>query len=114
MTLIRKKIPKSGYILLALFVVVIIALPILHFTGVYDLSFLGDYAISAAEVATSSGWIAAAMAGGCGLVGFGLCYILKDYTIGMEDTNNNLIVSNNGNTGSYNPLPTQPSQVGVS
>jgi hypothetical protein len=85
-----------------------------HFTGVYDLSFLGDWAISAAMMATTSGWIAAAFAFGCGLVGFGFCYILKDYIIGIEDTNNNLIVSNSGGTGTYNPMPTQPSQVGVS
>jgi hypothetical protein len=115
MTLIRKKLSKAALILLAIVVVGIIALPILHFTNVLNLAFLGDYATSAAQVATTSGWIAAMMAGACGAVGFGICYVLKDYIIGMEDKNNNLIVSNSGNTGSYNPLPTQPSQgVGVS
>jgi hypothetical protein len=113
MTLIRKKIPKSGLVLLILLCIVIIALPILHFTGVYDLSFLGDYAISAAMAGTTSGWIAGALAAACAAAGFSVCYFLKDYVIGMEDKSNNLIVSNSA--GSYNPLPTQPSQgVGVS
>jgi hypothetical protein len=113
MTLIRKKIPKSGLVLLALFAVGLIALPIVHFTGVYDLSFLGDWAIMAAMAGTTSGWIAAAIGAGCGIVGFSFCYFLKDYIIGIEDTNNNLIVSNQGGTG-YNPVPTQPQGVGVS
>jgi hypothetical protein len=100
MTLIRKKIPKSGLVLLALVVVVLIALPILHFTGVYDMSFLGDYAIQIVMAGTTSGWIAAAIMGACAAAGFGICYILKDYIIGMEG--NNLTVSNSGNQ--YQPL----------
>ena len=93
MTLIRKKIPKSGIILLALLAVALIALPILHFTAIYDLSFIGDWATGAAMIASTSGWIAAAMAGGCGIVGFGVCYILKDYIIGMEGNSTNLTVT---------------------
>lgn len=93
MTLIRKKLSKSALILLAVIAVGLIALPILHFTGVYDMSFLGDIAISAAMAGTTSGWIAAALAGGCALVGFGLCYILKDYIIGMEGNSTNLTVT---------------------
>jgi hypothetical protein len=102
MTLIRKKIPKSGYVLLAICVVVIIALPIVHFTGVYPLDFLGDWAISAAMVGTTSGWIAGSLAVGCGLIGFAVCYLGKDYLIGMEG--NNLTVSNSNNQ--YQPLGT--------
>jgi hypothetical protein len=58
--------------------------------------------------------MAAGIGVGFAALGFAVCYVLKDYIIGIEDKNNNLIVSNSGNTGSYNPLPTQPSQVGVS
>lgn len=100
MTLIRKKIPKSGLVLLAIVLVGLIALPILHFTGVFDLSFLGDYAIEAAMVGTTSGWIAGAMAAGCAAVGFGACYILKDYLIGMEGRD--LTISNSNNQ--YQPV----------
>jgi hypothetical protein len=93
MTLIRKKIPKSGYILLALLAVGLIALPIVHFTGLYDVSFLGDWATEAAMVASTSGWIAGGIAVGCSAVGFGVCYILKDYIIGMEGNSTNLTVT---------------------
>jgi hypothetical protein len=102
MTLVRKKLSRSGIILLALLAIVLIALPIVHFTGVYKLDFLGDWAISAAMVATTSGWMAAALAVGCGAAGFFLCYILKDYIIGIEG--NNLQVTNTGNN--YTPLGT--------
>lgn len=103
MTLIRKKIPKTGYILLGLLAIGLIALPIVHFTGLYDVSFLGDIAISAAMAGTTSGWIAAALAFGCGLVGFGLCYILKDYVIGMEGNSTNLTTTNSGGAGYVAP-----------
>jgi hypothetical protein len=113
MTLVRKPLSKSGKILLILAVVVLIALPIVHFTGVYPLDFLGDWAVEVAMVAASSGWMAGAIGFGCMAIGFGLCYILKDYIIGIEG--NNLQVTNqSSNTGSYNPTPTQPTQVGVS
>ena len=69
-------------------------------------------AISAAMIATTSGWAAAAVGIGCGLVGFGICYIGKDYFIGIEGNSTNLTVTNTA--GSYNPPPTQPSTVGVS
>jgi hypothetical protein len=104
MTLVRKKLPKSGWILLALLAVVLIALPILHFTGVWDQSFWGDIAISIAMAGTSSGWIAGAIFAGCGALGFGICYLLKDYVIGIEDKNNNLQITSSGNT--YQPLGT--------
>jgi hypothetical protein len=104
MTLVRKKLSKSNIILLALIAIFLVALPILHFTGAYPLDFLGDYAIAAAMTATTSGWIAGAMAIGCGVVGFGICYILKDYIIGIEG--NNLSVTNTGSN--YTPLGTNP------
>lgn len=100
MTLIRKKIPKSGYLLIAIVVVAIIALPILHFTGIFDLSFVGDWAIMAADFAALSGWNAAIIGGLCAGVGFGICYTLKDYIIGMEG--DKLTVTNNSNT--YTPV----------
>ena len=99
MTLIRKKLSKSQKILLAIVAVGLIAAPIVHLTGVYDLSALGEFAMSMSMAGATSGWIAAALAVGCGLAGFGLCYILKDYLIGMEGNSTNLTVTNN--TGSY-------------
>jgi hypothetical protein len=96
MTLVRKKLSKAGWIILGLIGIGLIAAPILHFTGVYPLDFLGDWAISAAMVGTTSGWIAGALAIGCGILGFGICYILKDYVIGIDG---NLQITNN--TGGY-------------
>jgi hypothetical protein len=96
MTLVRKPLSKSAKVLLILLVVVIIALPIVHFTGLWDQSFWGDIAIQAAMVGTENGWIAGGMAIGCGLVGFAICYLAKDYIIGIEG--NNLQVTNNSNS----------------
>jgi hypothetical protein len=94
MTLIRKKLSKSQKILLILAAIGLIAAPIVHFTGVYDLSPLGDFAMSIAMAGATSGWIAAGLAIGCGFAGFGICYILKDYLIGMEGNSTNLTVTN--------------------
>ena len=101
MTLYRKKLSKSAIILLALAAIGLIALPIVHFTGLYDCSFLGGWATEAAMVASTSGWIAAAFAIGFSALGFGLCYILKDYVIGMEGNSTNMTATN---TGTYQPV----------
>lgn len=102
MTLVRKKLSKSGWLILAFLGIALIIAPILHFTGIFDLSFLGGWAISAAEFMTLSGWnvlIGGLIAGG---IGFGLCYVLKDYIIGIEGAN--LQVTNTGSN--YTPLGT--------
>lgn len=84
MTLIRKKIPKSGIVLLAVFLIAVVALVVCHFVGVIDLSFLGVYAQSLGMIAADSPYMAAAILGGSFVLGFGACYLLKDYLIGME------------------------------
>lgn len=103
MTLIRKKIPKSGIVLLAVFLIAVVALVVCHFVGVVDLSFLGVYAMSLGMMASDSAFTAVAIFGGIFIIGFGTCYLLKDYIIGME-VNSNMPVA-----GGYNPLPSQPS-----
>ena len=84
MAILKKKLSKSGWILIGLFVVLIIALPILHFTGVIDLSFLGTVFLSvkmygAADVVSgileSLIWFA---------LGLGVFYVLKNYIFGTQ------------------------------
>jgi len=41
MPVLKRKLSTSGYVLIALLVVAIIALPILHVVGLIDLSFIG-------------------------------------------------------------------------
>ena len=103
MVLIRKKLNKSAIVLIAVFLVAAIALVVCHFVGVIDLSFLGIYAQSLGMIASDSPYMAAAILGGSFVLGFGACYLLKDYIIGME-VNSNMPVA-----GGYNPLPSQPS-----
>jgi hypothetical protein len=104
MTLVRKRLSKSGWILLALVIVVIIAMPILHFTGAFNMGFLDGWAVSGAQWAAMSGinvLIVSLILFG---MGFGVCYVLKDYVIGVEG--NNLAVTNTGNN--YTPLGANP------
>jgi sterol desaturase/sphingolipid hydroxylase (fatty acid hydroxylase superfamily) len=84
MTIVRKKLNKSAIILLALLVVGAIVAVVCHFVGVIDLSFIGDYAMMAAEWAAQSGWNVAISGGACFVAGMGVFYWLKDYIIGTE------------------------------
>jgi uncharacterized membrane protein len=84
MAILKKKLSKSGWILIGLVVVLIIALPILHFTGVIDLSFIGTVFLSvkmygAADVV--SGVLESLIWFGLGI---GTLYILKNYILGTQ------------------------------
>jgi hypothetical protein len=107
MARIRKKISKSTLILLVILAVAAIALIICHFVGVIDLSFVGDYAMMLSAWMSESGINTGIGFGVTFGIGFGLCYLLKDYIIGMDTANAQMTV--NTNQG-YAPQPTVPTQ----
>ena len=80
----RKKLSKSGWILIGIGVVLLIALPILHFTGVYDLSFLGSGYISIMMWASENGWNALIVGVTHFILGMLTFYALKSYIIGEK------------------------------
>jgi len=98
----RKKLSKSGWILLAIFAVLVIALPILHFTGILDLSFLGNGYVALMIWASSNGWNALIVGVGHIVFGVLIFYGLKSYIIGEK-------ISAPTATGGYSPAPTYPS-----
>lgn len=102
MAVARKKLSKSGWILLAMLGVLCIAAPLLHFTGIIDLSFLGVGYMGLMLWAGENGWNALIV--GVGHVAFGLLifYGLKSYIIGEKQ----VMMGPMG----YHPQPTTPSQ----
>jgi hypothetical protein len=84
MPILKKKLSKSGWLLIGLAVVAIIALPILHFTGVIDLSFIGNLFLNLKMYGASdiiSGAIESLLWVGLGV---GLLYVLKNYIFGTQ------------------------------
>jgi hypothetical protein len=84
MAILKKKLSKSGWLLIGIIVVLIIALPILHFTQVIDLTFIGDTFLivkmyGAADVV--SGVLESLMWFSLGLAVF---YVLKNYIFGTQ------------------------------
>jgi len=75
----------------------------------HTLIHLGDIAMGVGQTMASSGWTFAAGASVIGGVGFGICYLLKDYIIGIEG--NNLSVTNTGSN--YTPLGSNPVPTGT-
>jgi hypothetical protein len=105
MPIIKKKMSTSAYILIALLIVAIIALPILHFTDILDLSFLGtgfeDIMLWASEETLNGVLLLGGVFAG-GALSF---YIVKTYLLGTQIPATTPVYS-----GGYNPQPTQPSQ----
>jgi hypothetical protein len=107
MARIRKKLSKLAIILIAVLIVAAIALVVCHFVGVIDLTFIGDYAVMLSTWMASDGWSTAIGFGVTFAIGFGICYLLKDYIIGMDTTN--ATITQNTSSG-YSPQPTIPTQ----
>lgn len=106
MPTIRKKLNKSAIILLALLAVGSIVAIVLHFTGIFPLNALGDYAIYGAMWASQSGWNCLIIGGAIFAVGAGVFYWFKDYIIGTEMPYNTGV---GASAGGYSPMPTTPS-----
>jgi hypothetical protein len=106
MPIVKSKMSTSAWVLIALIIVVIIALPILHFVEVIDLSFLGagfeEVMLWGAEN-TLNGVL---LLGGVFTFGMLTWYTLKKYIFGTQIPTTTV--------GTYNPIgqqiSTQPPQ----
>jgi hypothetical protein len=99
----RKKLGKGTWMLLIVLGVAIIVFAVLHFVGIINLGFIGDWAINFASFGTASGWNAAIVLGIPFIIGVLFFYTLKAYFIGEKVTTVTQV-------GGYNPLPTTPAQ----
>jgi hypothetical protein len=84
MPIIKKKMSTSAYILIALFIVAIIALPILHFTEILDLSFLGTGFSDIMTWAATETLNGVLLIGGVFAGGMLFYYIVKTYLLGTQ------------------------------
>ncbi len=105
MVVARKKLSKSGWILLGIGAVLLIALPILHFTNIMNLSFLGEGYVGLMMWASENGWNALIVGSGHVVFGLLIFYGLKSYIIGEQQ----VMITTAGASG-YNPQPSVPSQ----
>jgi hypothetical protein len=84
MPTLKTKMSKSAWVLIALLVIAIVALPILHFTGFIDLSFIGDGFLGLTMWGSESVINVALMLGGFFLLGMLTWYALKKYIFGTK------------------------------
>ncbi len=84
MPVIKRKLSTSGWILIALAIVAIISLPILHFVGVIDLSFLGTGFSDVLTWAASDAMNGILFVSGVFLGGALTFYAIKTYLIGTQ------------------------------
>jgi hypothetical protein len=104
MAVARKKLSKSGWILLALVAILLIVLPTLHFVGVIDLSFLGNGYLGLMIWASENAWNALIVGIGHVTLGVLIFYGLKSYIIGEKQ----VMITTTG--AGYAPQPSVPSQ----
>lgn len=100
---IRKKLNKSAIILLALLLVSALVATVLHFAGIIDLSFVGDWFMGIGMAMSESSWVAGGVVFGLIFLGILLGFWLKDYIIGMDTNNATISQTTNSN---YTPLGT--------
>ena len=84
MPVIKTKMSKSSWVLILLLVVAIIALPILHFTGIIDLSFIGIAFESITLWGADSILNGVLLLGGFFALGMVTWYVLKKYIFGTQ------------------------------
>lgn len=95
MPILKSKMSKSAYVLIAILICVIIALPILHLVGVIDLSFIGD-GFTGILVWGSEGVLnGVLLLGGFFAAGALFYYALKKYILGTQVP---------ATAGVYNPI----------
>ena len=97
MARIRKKLNKSAIILLALLAIGAIVAVVLHFVGIIDLSFVGDWFMGAGMAMSESTWVAGGVIFGLIFVGIHIGFWIKDYIVGVDTVNTTIT----GNTSSY-------------
>ena len=100
MPVIKAKMSKSAWVLILLLVVAIIALPILHFTGIIDLSFIGTGFESITYWGSESILNGVLLLGGFFALGMVTWYVLKKYIFGTQVST----------AGLYNPIGQTVSQ----
>ena len=81
---VKAKMSKSAWVLIALLVIAIVALPILHFTGVIDLSFFGVGFESVTMWGSESILNGMLLLGGVFALGMVTWYVLKKYIFGTQ------------------------------
>jgi hypothetical protein len=109
---IRKKLNKSAIILLAILAIGAIVAIVLHFVGIIDLSFVGDWFMGIGMAMSESTWVAGGVFFGLIALGIFIGFWLKDYIVGV-DTANATITSNTGNYVAQGQTISQPSQSGT-
>ena len=102
----RTKLSKSAWVLIGLMIVAVIAFPILHITGVIDLSFIGETFMGFMEWAAADAMNGVLVIGGSVVGGMLIMYTLQKYIIG---TKIGTPYQQTQYGGGYNPPPTQPS-----
>jgi hypothetical protein len=98
MAVARKKMSKSGYILIILAVIAMVALPILHIVGVIDLTFLSDGLMGVMMWGSMSPINSVIIVGSTFAIGMFTFYMLKGYLIGEKQ------VMYHGAAAPYNPM----------
>lgn len=109
MARIRKPLNKSAILFLAFIAIGLVVAVVLHFVGMIDLSFVGDWATGAGMAMSESAYVAGGVIIGLIFAGILLGFWLKDYIIGV-DTTGATITQNVTTSGGYNPAPTVPTQ----
>ena len=80
----KNRLSTSGWVLIAILIIVIIAVPLLHFVGVIDLTFLADGFLSVLLWASSDVVNGALFTAGVFIGGALTYYALKKYIIGTK------------------------------
>ena len=102
MPIIKSKMSKSAWILIALMIVAVISLPILHLVGVIDLSFIGTGFMNILAWGATDALNGVLLLGGVFLGGVLTWYTLKKYIFGTQIPTTTI--------GNYNPIGQQISQ----
>ena len=84
MALMKKKMSTSAYVLIALLIVAIVSLPILHFVGVIDLSFLGVALQDIMMWAATDALNGILLVGGVFVGGALTWHVIKTYLVGTK------------------------------
>ena len=84
MPVIKKKMSTSAYVLIALMIVAVVSLPILHITGILDLSFIGIGFNDIMTWAATDTLNGALLISGTFVSGALFFYIAKTYLLGTQ------------------------------
>jgi hypothetical protein len=84
MPILKTKMSKSAWVLIALLVIAIIALPILHLVGFINLSFIGDGFMAILAWGADSTLNGVLLIGGSFTLGVVVYYAVKKYIIGTQ------------------------------